>query len=324
MDLKAMKMYCDAVTLHSFSLAAARNHVTQSAVSQAIQQIETELRIVLIDRSQRPFRLTPPGQEFYQGGQRILEMFDSVCQTTTMANADVIGIVNIAAIYSVGLALLLKLIECFESSHPHARVQVAYYHPDGVMAAVIAGNADFGILSYPPPHRFLTSLPWRSEPMVVACPLSDPFIRLRQILPRDLTGKAFIGFDPDLRIRKAIDRYLTVQHSHPTILMTFDNVDSIKQAVTEGVGVSILPSPALTREVEAGALAAVPLEPRLTRDLRIIHRSAKNLGLAARMFINYLCESVRTGHASCCNFPLPADNGTAIRTAAAGFLGIRA
>lgn len=81
--------------------------------------------------------------------------------------------------------------------------------------------------------------------------------------------------------------------SRPTIEMAFDNVEMVKQAVAGGAGISILPVDTVLKEVEHGALAAIALDPPLTRPLGILHRRQKHLSVAARAFLDVLrhCQS---------------------------------
>ena len=75
MHLEALGIFCDVVRHQSFSRAAAANAMSQSAASQAVRQIENRLGAQLIDRSQRPWQLTPEGKLFFQGCRDIIERY---------------------------------------------------------------------------------------------------------------------------------------------------------------------------------------------------------------------------------------------------------
>ena len=78
MQLKALKVFCDVVACHSFSRAAEENNVSQSGVSQIVNQLEVHLSVKLIDRSKRPFALTAEGQLFYQGCRKIINRLEAL------------------------------------------------------------------------------------------------------------------------------------------------------------------------------------------------------------------------------------------------------
>jgi DNA-binding transcriptional LysR family regulator len=292
MTLDMLKLYCDIVRLHSFSQGAAANQVSQSAASQAIQQLEAELDVRLIDRSKRPFMVTPEGRGFYEGCLDVLQRFEMVRAQIAATRTQIAGSVRVAAIYSVGIHILSDHMQRFMSLHPQAKVRLEYLHPHKVVEAVLTDEADLGILSYPPANRALTLLPWRSEVMVVVCHPTHRLARRKLIAPGDLNGENFVAFDPDLQIRKAIDRYLRQHEARVNVVMEFDNIETIKQAITIGAGVSILPRPTILKEVGNRSLAAAPLaKAELTRPLGIIYRRGKILTPTIARFLDLLRQA---------------------------------
>src|SRR5215467_1077147 len=108
MNLDTLKLFCEVVRLQSFSRAASGNGVTQSAASQAIQQLETELDVPLLDRSRRPLVPTEAGRVFFEAcrdrSRRGTSSSVSRCWIAWLASKErVEGTVRVAAIYSVGL-----------------------------------------------------------------------------------------------------------------------------------------------------------------------------------------------------------------------------
>jgi DNA-binding transcriptional LysR family regulator len=276
MTLEILKLYCDIVRLRSFSRGAAANQISQSAASQAIHQLEVELDVLLIDRSKRPFMVTPEGRTFSEGCRSLLQAFEKVRAEIASTRTQVTGSVRVAAIYSVGIHILSDHMQRFMSLYPQAKIRLEYLHPHKVVDAVLNDEADLGILSYPPANRSLTVLPWRSETMVFVCHPTHRLARRKIITAADLNGENFIAFDADLRIRKAIDRCLRQHDARVKGIMEFDNIETIKQAIAIGAGVSILPRPTILKEVGNRTLAAVPLAmPELVRPLGIIHRRGK-------------------------------------------------
>jgi DNA-binding transcriptional LysR family regulator len=295
MTLEILKLYCDIVRLRSFSQGAALNQISQSAASQAIHQLESELDARLIDRSKRPLILTAAGRTFYQGCQALLEGFEKVRAQIASARTHVAGTVRVAAIYSVGLHILGDHTQRFMSRHPQAKVRLEYLHPHKVVDAVLNDEADLGILSYPPANRSLTIIPWRSEPMVFVCHPSHRLARRKSIAPADLHGENFVAFDADLGIRKAVDRCLRQHEARINVVMEFDNIETIKQAIAIAAGVSILPRPTILKEVGSRTLAAIPLTmSELIRPLGIIHRRGKLFTPTIARFLELLQQSEET------------------------------
>jgi DNA-binding transcriptional LysR family regulator len=290
--LDTLKLYCDVVRARSISRGAAANGVTQSGASQAIQQLETELDAPLLDRTRRPLQPTEAGRAFFEASRTLLQGFERARADLAAARQRVEGTVRVAAIYSVGLHDMSRHMQPFMSAHPHARVRLECLHPHKVVEAVLNDEADLGILSYPTPTRALTVLPLRSEPMTLVCHPSHRLARRRTVGPRDLEGERFVAFDHDLAIRRAIDRVLKQADVRVEVVMEFDNIETIKQAIGIAAGVSILPQPTVAKEVGIRTLAQVPLAiPGLVRPIGIIHRRGRRLTPPVARFLEALLRA---------------------------------
>jgi DNA-binding transcriptional LysR family regulator len=295
MQLESLKIFCDVVRWSSFSRGAAENGISQSSASQAVHQLEARLGVKLIDRSKRPLVLTPQGKVYYEGCKDLVERYmDLENRVRALEDEDTVsGTVGVAAIYSVGLHHMSRYIRIFEQRHPQANVRLEYLHPSRVLERVTAGEAELGLLSYPRKWPDLNVLTWREEPMVVTVHPGHRFAGRPSVGVSELEGEPFVAFDPDLSIRRAIDRFLR-HHSVPVdVILEFDNIENIKRAVEIPSGISILPEPSLAREVRAGTLVAVPIEgngpeDRLTRPLAIIHRRHGSLDPATAKFLELL------------------------------------
>ena len=184
------------------------------------------------------------------------------------------------------------LQEEFSRRFPKAQLHVDYLRPQKIYEALLADQADLGLVSYPVATKELAVIPWREEEMVVATPVSHRLARKAVLLPSDLDGEDFIGFDEDLSIRRELDRFFREQGIEMRMAMQFDNIQMIKEAVALGSGISILPARTMLAEVEQGRLVAVPLHaPDLVRPLGIVHRKRKKFNRAAQSFLELLQEA---------------------------------
>ncbi|HMU74604.1 MAG TPA: LysR family transcriptional regulator [Elusimicrobiota bacterium] len=273
MHIETLKIFCDVARLRSFSRSAEVHNVTQSAASQAVHQLESRLGVTLIDRSRRPWTLTPAGKQFYDGCRGLIDQYGALERRVSGRPRTENAEVRVAAIYSVGLRHMREFVEKFSRQNPAVKVHLEYAHPDRVVDAVSEGRADVGIVSFPPTRRDLDVIPWRREEIVVACAPDHPFARRTEVDPARLTGEPFVAFDKDLTVRREMDRFLKKTGVAVEVALEFDNIEAIKQAVEIGAGVSLLPAPTVEREVRAGALAAIPLKGKpFYRPLGILQR----------------------------------------------------
>ncbi len=263
--------------------------VTQSAATQHVQEIERRLGVPLLDRSQRPLELTAAGKLYADFCRDVLRQEDEFQLALGRLKQVVEGTVRVASIYSIGLSEMSRLSEEFSISHPTARLEVEYMRPDKVYAAVSGGQADLGLVSYPESSREMAAIHWRDEEMRLAMPPMHPLAARELVMAADLDGIEFIGFDEDLSIRREIDRFLRARGVTVHMVMHFDNIQMIKEAVALGSGVSILPSRSMQAEIDRGRLVAASLEaPGLVRPIGVVHRRRKKLNRAAQAFLDLL------------------------------------
>jgi DNA-binding transcriptional LysR family regulator len=288
-QLEALKTFCDIVRLRSFSRGAKENDVTQSAASLTVHQLEERLGVALIDRSQRPWKLTHEGKAFYEGCRAVVERYFETEAKVKNLHSEIGSVVRVASIYSVGLGPMNEYIGRFTEMHAGTRVEVDYLHPNKVYDAVLNGDADFGIVSFPQARRDLTVVPWLTEEMTLACPPNHRLSRQPSVKLKEISGEKFVAFEPGLAIRREIDRFLKKHRVDVDTVLEFDNIEAIKNAVEVGSGISLLPRPTLAREVKTGTLAAIGFSPNgFRRPLGFIHRKGKTLHRNASLFLDLL------------------------------------
>lgn len=281
------KLFRDIALARSLSRAAAMNGISQSAATQHIQELEKRLGVQLLDRSTRPLGLTAGGKLYAELCRDVLRREEDFVAALDEIKAEAEGTVRVASIYSIGLSEMSHLREEFMRMCPGAQLRIEYLRPDKVYQAVLEDQADLGFISYPEHRRDLTVIPWREERMTVAAYPAHPLARRKILMPKDLDGQDFISFDDEVIIRRELDRFFREHEVAISIVMQFDNIQSIKEAVVLGSGISILPERSIQAEVEQGRLVSIPLNaPELVRPTGIIHRRKKKLNRVGRQFLN--------------------------------------
>ena len=288
MQLKSLKIFCDIVRRRSFSCAARENSISQSSASQVVHHLEEQLGVKLLDRSKRPFVLTPEGKRYYDGSLQLVRQYTQLKEEVRTLHDETARRLLVASIYSVGLAHMSVFTRRFLSKHPKAQVRLEYLHPDRVYEVVENGEVDLGLISYPEESRILTTLPWRDEPLVLVCHPEHPLASQSSVSLQSLDGESYVAFEAGLRIRSEIDRELMMGKVTVRIAQEFDNVETMKRAIEVNEGVSILPQPTVGREITSRSLVAVPLKEKLVRPLGIIHRRDRDLGEIGQQFIHLL------------------------------------
>lgn len=296
MILEDCKLFRDVAQFRSVSKGAALNGISQSAASQHIQELEDRFGIELLDRSTRPLGLTTAGRLYFDLCREVLRRAEEFTATLDELKHEIGGTARIASIYSIGLTEIPRLREEFSALYPKAALQTEFLRPDRVYEAVLSDAADLGLISYPEHRRDITVIPWRDESMAVALPPGHALSHRARLRGEDLEGQEFIAFDEEVIIRREIDRFLREHGVDVVRVMQFDNIQSIKEAVGSGLGISILPGPSIASDAEQGRLESVPLDaPGFVRPVAAIHRRRKKLNRAAQAFLGLLLAPARTG-----------------------------
>lgn len=289
MHVKSLRVFCDVVGRRSFSRAATDNGISQSGASQIVSHLEKSLGVKLIDRSKRPFVLTAEGEVYYEGCRKLVQRYYALEEDVKTLHQEVEGRVGVAAIYSVGLSYGRDLVESFTKRHPRATVHIEYHHPDRVYELVAEDRVDVGLVSYARSTRTVTAFGWCEEPIILVSSPGHSLAQREAIDLEDLNGAAIIGFDPNLRVRRKLDRGLAERGVELRVEMAFDNIDTIKRAIEVNAGASLLPEPSVRNELDAGTMVHVAVRDLdLVRSLGIIHRRGVELGKSARRFMELL------------------------------------
>lgn len=287
------RLFRDVAHTRSLSRAAQLNGISQSAATQHIQQLESKMGVELLDRTTRPLGLTAAGRLYADLCRDVLRRGEDFMASMADLKGAMEGTFRIASIYSIGLTEMPRLREEFARVCPGVQLLVEFLRPNKVYDAVLSDHADIGFISYPEPNRDLTVIPWREEQMVVAAYPSHPFAGRTLLQPDELDGQNFVAFDQEVTIHRELERFFRENAIEVSIAAQFDNIQSIKEAVAQGAGISILPERSISSEVEQHRLLAIPLDaPELVRPTAIIHRKKKKLSRAGLEFLQLIRSEV--------------------------------
>jgi len=292
-QIETLKVYCDLVETESFSQAAERNFITQSAVSQQVRGLEEKFKRRLLERvrGRREMRLTQAGAAFYNASREVLRAYAELEESMRTLTGTVSGTVRVATVYSVGLHELPTPVREFMSRYPQAKIDLEYSRTTRVVRDVLDGAVELGVVAFPEKKRGLEVVPLKGDRLVLICPPNHPFARRKKLRAADLKDQDFVLFERDIPTRRAIDRILRAHGVAVRRVAEFDNIETIKRAVEVGLGCAIVPRPSVAGAQENGHLAVVPLaEPEWARSVGVIYRSDRALGSAAKKFIELLTK----------------------------------
>jgi DNA-binding transcriptional LysR family regulator len=289
MQIETLKLFCDLVETESFSEAAERSGITQSAVSQRISALEKEFGVVLVERGKRSFGLTPEGRVFLEGSREMLETLKGMRARLEELRNLVAGELRLSTVYSIGLHELSPYLKRYREEFPQVDLEVSYRKATQIYSDVNEGRADLGFISYPKERKGLVVESYWRDKLVLICAPGHRFGKRKRMKLSDLVGEDFVSFEPDQPTRQALDGLFEREGVGMNKVMEFDNVETVKRAVeVEGMA-SIVPQKATYAEVKAGQLQAVAVDhEEMWRPLGIIRKRTKAVTPAMREFVELL------------------------------------
>ncbi len=199
------------------------------------------------------------------------------------------GTIRISTIYSIGLHELPPYIKQFLSDYPSVNVRVEYRRSNLVYEDIIHNAVDFGLVAFPVKMRQIEIIPFRDDNLVLVCHPNHPLAGKKIVEVESLIDYKFIGFDPDIPTRKAVDSIFRDYKFEIETVMEFDNIETVKRAVEIDAGIAIVPQATVDQEVRQGTLVSIPFkDERFTRPLAILHRKGRVLTPAMKKFIDTL------------------------------------
>ena len=289
MQIENFKIFADLVETKSFSKSAKLNGITQSAVSQQARAMERHFKTLLVDRSQKQFQLTREGQRVYESAKELLHSYEKLLSELQEMKKVISGTIRISTIYSIGLHELPPYIKKFLHDYPSVNVRVEYRRSNLVYEDILHNSVDFGLVAFPVKVRQIEALPFRNDQLVLITHPQHPLAKRSEIELRELQGHKFIGFDPDIPTRKAVDHIFRENKLEIEPVMEFDNIETVKRAVEIDHGIAVVPLATVLQEGRQGSLSIVTFKGKeFTRPLAILHRKGRVLTPAMKKFIETL------------------------------------
>lgn len=244
----------------SFTAAARRLHVSQSAVSRQVLLLEDELKEPLFLRLGRKVRLTNAGEALLQLSRRVLADIRDTTASIVEHHTTLSGTLQLGGGMTVCLHVFPALLKEYRRRHPDVEVKLTAGGTPHVIERLRAGAVDVALLTLPVEGADLMQVPVMREELLLVTHPSHPLSRQRRITPNDLDGQPFVLFERGSNTRRVIDDMFAREQIQLRIVMETENVEILKALVSIGMGMTIIPYQAIAREVRAGQLRCMRIE----------------------------------------------------------------
>lgn len=266
----------------SFQKAAASVHITQTALSRRLQNLEAFLGVKLVERTTRSVALTQIGRDFLPQARRLLTDLATALVEIRETGKAFRGDVSIACVPTVGIQYLPRIIQEYSARYPNNRIKILDHASAGVAEAVLRREAEFGINIAEPHHAELTTVPLLRDRFVLICRHDHPLAARKQLPWKRLQAYPLIFAGTGSSNRPLLDLALgneTLQ------LQSFYEVQRSSTAVglvAAGVAAAVVPRLALQRGAYPGINVVALTNPVVSRNLVLVSRRKAQLSPASQ------------------------------------------
>jgi DNA-binding transcriptional LysR family regulator len=270
----------------NFTRAASTCHLSQSAFSTLIRQLEESLKVRLFDRSTRHVELTTEGKEFETSARRVLAEFEAAVSGMHAKATLQRGRVSIALLPSLAADWLPDLLAGFRQAHAGIDLEVADVLSEACIDKVRTGQADFALAATRADTPELRAEPFCSDGFHLVCRDDHPLAAHPNPRPRDVAAWPFIHLSRTSSVRQYIDA-TTLPLAFPAVL-ELDQLATVAGMVRAGLGISIVPSLTLY-QFRFPNLVVRPLQwPGLTRRIYLVRKRERGFSAAAQCFYEWV------------------------------------
>jgi len=291
MELRHLEHFLAVAETGSFTRAAARVHVVQSALSVSVRSLEVDLGARLFDRSTRRVELTEAGTALVAQARTTLAAARAARDAVAAVSDGTRGTVRIGIMHALPAIDLAALLTRFHAERPQVRIEPST-HPDGsrgLVQAVADNDLDLALAALPGPHPAeVEAVALHHEPILLACPPGHPLADRRPVRLADL---AFLDLPDGWGSRMSVDLLFAAHHLTRRIVVEVADVAALCQLTQAGLGVALL-APSCVPTDQRPRL--IPVRPHATFTVSLVLPRHRRLSAAAQAF----ADQVRATHST--------------------------
>ncbi len=278
----------------SFTKAAELLFMTQPAVTFQVKQLEEHFNTRLFERSHGKISLTPAGELALDYAERILNLTAEMEARISELTGQVSGPLLIGASTTIAEYMLPRLLGEFKRLHPETQARLTVANSETIENKVADHTLDMGLIESPSHHpNLVTQVCCEDELVMICAPFCD-IARLASVSPKEVASQPYISRESGSGTRECIDDFFRVNGvslDEINLVMELGSREAIKGAVASGLGVAVVSSTTVDKEVRLGELTAVPLNPPLRRQLSLVYPQEKFRSKLLQSFLDFLQKS---------------------------------
>ena len=241
-----------------FGQAANRCFITQPALSLAIQKLEEELGVKVFERRKNQIAVTPMGERLVHQAQRVLEEAEQLKVIAAQGKNQLVGPLRFGVIATVGPYILPELVPILHKRAPQMPLEIEENLTTNLTAMLKSGRLDVIMIALPFDEPGIVTQGLYDEPFKAVVPVGHPWAKRTQLDPRILTNERVLLPHAGHCFRQQVLDACPELSRSDTDTLQGNSLETIRQMVASGLGITVLPSSALTPKHQNKRLAAVP------------------------------------------------------------------
>ena len=292
MELRHLRYFCAVADSGTFNKASQELHVSQSAISEQIADLEREIGGALLDRTQRRARLTPQGELFLAEARKTLIASERAIDVARRSLKGEVGTLAIGFFLWGAGGFFARIIREYRKLYPQVRLSLYEMHTWVQMDALLSGKIDLGFTRplEPPFNRSLRAELLYSDPVVLAMPIDHPFAA-KSVQLSSLAAEPFVMCERTATpaLFDGILALCSKAGFSPQIVNSSSTWSGVLTLVESGEGIALVPSGA--RHLRTPGVTFAKIEPETTHIGISIAWNPENTGPIQRDFLKLVMDN---------------------------------
>lgn len=288
LNLYRLWIFMQVVECGGFSAAAKKLYMSQPSVSNQVRQLESSLKVTLIDRSGARIRPTAEGEVLLDYGKRVFLLADEAVNAIQQVSGLQSGKLVVGGSTTVGTYLLPQLIARFRKRFPAIECDIVVGNAEYVMEQLVNGEVGLAVLAERPPAPQVTVEQILTDRLVLICAVDHPLAG-KQVPAAELAAERFLLRERGSSTRDLQEKTLDGWELTEVARSEAWGPETLKQSVVAGLGIALISEHAVAHELADERLRAIDVEPELpSRQILVAQRRDRLLSPAERTFMQLL------------------------------------
>ena len=291
--IQQLEILIALVEAGSFTRAAGKLFLSQPSLTKQIKNLEEAAGARLVNRSATGVSLTPEGQIVYDYARRLIRLREDAKERVMRLKDEESGHIYVSASTIPATYILPHLLGRLKDAHPAIQVHVQMHDSEETLQMVLNDQVEMGFIGKEPANRKLISTRLWKDSLVLAVPAGHPLAKQKTAKLGELAKAPFIirekGSGTRAVIEECLEEQLHTSLSRFNVICEMGSSEAVKEAILAGLGVSILSSFAVKREISQGLLAALHVSNcSMERYFFLVYKKQFPLMTYHRNFLEFL------------------------------------